>query len=97
MSLMYHRIHCNARPVPERKAGEDEKTWQARLERYRREDRRIAVAGVGMPNFAFGYAYYAGAIGNAHDRPMRKMEDGDLTGEVHYRRYAGGFFSVAEE
>lgn len=90
-----HRVYMNARPVPERKPGESEADWQARLANYRAGDRRIAVAGLGMPNFAFDHVFYekGGAIGLSDSRPRVKMEDGDLTGEVDYRPCAGGSFS----
>ena len=100
--LISRYIHWNARNVPERKEGESEQDFQARMEWFRKYDRRVPVAGVGKLNFGFGYRTVlgTGVIGDRMDRPTEKWNtnsDGVYcgTGEyVHEKSQKGGFSKV---
>ncbi|MBP5458841.1 MAG: hypothetical protein J6Y62_01505 [Clostridia bacterium] len=96
-------VHWNSRAVPARKEGESDEDFEARMEWFRKHDRRVPVAGFGKRNFGFGCNYVpgSGTIGVLKTRPREiwRAEDGLYRGTGEYVR-AGeqkGSWSVPEE
>ena len=97
--MSYH-VRLNHVEVPERAPGESDQEWEARLERFRQIDRRVAVDGHGRPNFGFGVTFTLGqgVIRGAGDwAPKIHFQDGAETGEVSYEPEAPGGWSLGED
>lgn len=70
-------IAWDDKAVPVRKEGESDADFNARMEWFRRRDRRVPVAGFGMMNFGFGVSYRngAGVLCNTIRCPIQKWKN----------------------
>ena len=95
-------IKLNARAVPVKAEGESDTDFQARMAWFRKHDRRVPIAGFGMPNLGFGVSYSngAGVIGNTTRRPVQKWDkvgdDYSPTGQYIYDPRTYGAWSLKD-
>lgn len=86
-------IHLNNTGVPIKEDGESEEQFQARLERFRRADRRVATDLHGKVNFGFGNSFKIGngVIGLRDWEPKKSSK----TDDVFYDPNRPGGWSIA--
>lgn len=91
-----NRVYMNSHDIPVKKEGESDADFEARMEFFRKNDMRVPIAGKGKPNFGFtnNYNKGQGIINNGDDTVMRKMVDGDETGDKSYDPAGGSSFSI---
>ena len=96
--LIYLKDRLCRNEIPVRGEGESEGDFQARMEIFRKEDRRVPIAGRGKENFGWcvscllGEGNTTGTLGNRDALPMPVMQDGEETGRLVGHFYGGGTF-----
>ena len=91
--------HLNQHEVPVKGENESEQDFNARMEWFRKHDKRIAVAGLGMVNFSFPIQYTLGnpVFNNRQSKPHEVWEEGYPTGEYVKKDVASGGWGLPKE